>query len=170
MKKRKRTRLRSGVTLVELIITIAILGLLVAVVPNVVTKAIHFGILTQARREVQRQARDMMDLVHRHLRQAYKDRVTVDRLNATQPPWSRISFYTIDSTSHTFYQDGRRFYHQINNGSSRVVAEDVRVVMFTYPRTDDPTIISMSVTTEKFALGGKMKTLQMAVEQIRIMN
>jgi hypothetical protein len=46
----------------------------------------------------------------------------------------------------------------------------LRYIAFTYARTDDPSILSVSITTEKETYESGTKALQMAIEKVRVMN
>ena len=57
-----------------------------------------------------------------------------------------------------------------NGAAGKKVADDLRYIAFTYPKSDDGYIISISVTFERATYEGATKALQMAVEKVRVMN
>ena len=54
--------------------------------------------------------------------------------------------------------------------SSVAITGNLRYIAFTYPRSDDPTIISVAVTMEKATYEGGTKALELSIEKVRIMN
>ncbi|MDQ7772298.1 MAG: prepilin-type N-terminal cleavage/methylation domain-containing protein [Elusimicrobiales bacterium] len=165
---------RPGYTLMELMLVVAILGVLTLGAPQLFTRVYQFVRLTMARAEIQKNAREALSNVNRELRQAVATSVVIDQVSG-QPPHSRITFdyYKSDGTVEqmSYYQRGRQLF-QARQGAAegRLVADSLRYLAFSYPRTDDDTIISLSVTFEKDTYEGGTKALQMAVEKVRIMN
>ena len=160
---------RRGYTLVEIMIGVAILGILGAVVTNLFIGGVRFWRLSIAKSEIQRDARTYLDAIGRTLRQAQASTVTIDRLNSSQPAYSRISFTTIQGKSMAYYQNGIRLC-QLINGSTYYLADNLRNIYFTFPRTDDADIVSISLCFEKATYTGGTKALHLSVEKIRIMN
>ncbi len=157
-----------GVTLVELMIAISILGLIVTILPGLLKSITRFSRLNTARLETVRDARDSLGQINKALRQAVADSIQISH-NTSQPPYSKIYFQTIDGRNMSYYQDGKYLKFSIN-GSERPLTENLRYIAFTYPRTDDAKIISVSITLEKSTYEGGSKALQMAIEKVRIMN
>lgn len=164
---------RKGYTLMELMIVVAIIGVVVLSAPKLFFGIYRFTQLAVARAEIQKNARAALSNLNRGLRQAQADTVVVDQL-AGQPPHSRITFtrYKPDGSTESvsYYQSGRKLYLSSGGAGGRMVADNLRYVAFTYPKTDDAYIISIALTFEKSTYEGGAKALQMAVEKVRIMN
>jgi len=159
-----------GVTLVELLIVVVILGILASVAGNLLIGGIRFWRLSRARTEIQRDARTCLDLIHRELRQAEASSIVVDRLDDQQPPCSQISFTKVVTGDAIIYsQEGAKLSRSIN-GTKNFLAENLRHITFVYPRTDDEKIIAISICFEKETYGGGEKSLHLSVEKVRIMN
>ncbi len=161
-------RIAHGVTLTEVMITVAILGIVVTLGPGILTNITRFSRLSSARIETQRSARDSLNQINQALRQAKAGTVLVSN-ETSQPPFSLISFSTIDGRSVRFYQSGKNLMF-VQNSSTSTLAGGLRYLAFTYPRTDNSKIVSVSVTFEKDTYQGGSKALQMAIEKVRIMN
>ena len=159
---------KAGLTLIELMIVVAILGVVFSIAPRALMDLFRFFRLSVARSEIQRDARSSMDLINRQLRQAKASTIIVYG-NAT-PPLSKVKFTTVDGTTLTFRQDGRQLMMQEEGGTERLMADNLRYIAFTYGETDNDDIMSVAVTFEKDIYQGKTKALQMAVEKVRIMN
>jgi prepilin-type N-terminal cleavage/methylation domain-containing protein len=158
---------RSGFTIIEAIIVMAIIGLFVMMGPRLLVNTVRFIQLHTAKVEIQRDARTSLDIVNRFLRQAQAATVVVDQVSG-QPPFSRISFTTIQGQTMSFYQQWNKLYQGAD--STIPITSNLRYIAFTYPRSDDPTIISVAMTMEKATYEGGRKALELSIEKVRIMN
>ncbi len=158
---------RSGFSLVEMMIVVAILGAIVMGAPVLFTQIYRFYQLHNAKVEIQRDARASLDLMNRFIREAISYTVVIDQVT-NQPPASRIRFSTIDGQNIIFYQSGNTLY-QVNR-STTTLSQNLQYVAFTYPRSDDPTIISVAMTMEKSTYQGLYKALELSIEKVRVMN
>ncbi|HBU68781.1 MAG TPA: hypothetical protein DEE98_00175 [Elusimicrobia bacterium] len=164
-----------GVTLVELLISVAILGILSSVIGTFMINGLKFSRLATAKGEIQRDARVCIDLMNRTLRQGQADTVTITRYNSSHPPCSMVEFTHINGKAYRFYQINDKFFMARKDEGSSVwhenkVADNLRNLIFTYPRLDDNSILSVSLCFEKATYEGAAKTLQLSVEKVRIMN
>jgi type II secretory pathway component PulJ len=149
-------------------IAIAIMGIMFTVGPTLLINITRFSRLSQARLETQRSARESLSIINRTIRQAQKSTISISQ-ETNQPPYSSISFSTVDGRTMKYYQSGLNLF-QVQNGSTRTLEQNLKYIAFTYPRTDDSSILSVSVTFEKSTYEGASKALQMAIEKVRIMN
>ena len=159
-----------GYTLIEVMLVVALLGTLLTLGPGLLTQTTRWFQQNKARINIQREARDVLDIVNRNLRQAQVDTVIVDQLSG-QPPYSRITFTRLTPSSTktiSFYQQGKTLY--LVDGGTKAISRNLRYLGFAYPRTEDGTIISVSITTEAGTYEGQTKALQLSVEKVRIMN
>ena len=158
---------RSGFSTIELMIVMAILGAIVMIGPRLFINLTRFYQLHNAKVEIQRDARASLDILNRFLRQAQSYTVVVDQASG-QPPYSRISFRTVSGQSLSFYQSGRSLFQVAQ--STTTISKNVRYIAFTYPRSDDPSILSVALTMEKATYEGRNKVLELSIEKVRIMN
>jgi prepilin-type N-terminal cleavage/methylation domain-containing protein len=163
-------------TLVELIVSLAIISILSAMASGFLIGGIKFFRLTAAKGEIQRDVRQSVDLINRTLRQGQADTVSISRIDSTQPPCSLIQFTSINGSEYHFYQQNNQLFSGsrpapgTGTWQDHLTAGNLRLLSFMYPRTDDESIVSVSLCFEKATYQGSSKTLQLSVEKIRIMN
>ncbi|MBI5245917.1 MAG: hypothetical protein HY923_01955 [Elusimicrobia bacterium] len=154
--------------MIEMMLVVAILGVIFAVGPRLFTGIFQFYTQSTARTEVQRELRAMLENMNRTIRQASADTVSISQ-DTGQPPYSKISFTTIDGRSVTYKQSGRSLIQVVGNGST-TLSKNISYVAFTYPQTDTRTVMAISVTLEKATYSGRTAALQMAITKVRVMN
>jgi uncharacterized protein (TIGR02599 family) len=158
---------RRGYTLIEVLVTVAILALLALVTAPLTLHLVRFFRLNNAKLEIQRDARVSLDTINRFLRQANSATVVIGQ-QAGQPSHSRIDFTTYQGRAMSFYQQGRTLYQVA--GSTSTLSNNLRFIGFSYPRSDDPTILSVAVTMEHATYQGRTKVLELSIQKVRVMN
>jgi prepilin-type N-terminal cleavage/methylation domain-containing protein len=159
---------KRGYTLTELMMVVAIIGILATVGPTMLIQMQNFFLMTSARYEIQRDARTTLDTVNRYMRQAVGGTVVMDT-PAGQGPFSRIRFLHVDGRYMEFRQQGSKLIQVIGTAES-VVSNNLIYIAFTYPHTDDTSIISVSITMGKSIQLGRRKVLELTIQKIRVMN
>lgn len=159
---------RAGYSLTEMMLAVAIIGILATVGARVMLQVNRFFIMTNTRTDLQREARDLMAVINRNLRQARAESITIDAVPG-QPFYSRLTFTKVQGTTMTFYLNGTSLT-QVTGAKNRVLTKNVKHLAFTFPRSDDLSIVSVSVTLEKGIYQGRTKALHMASEKVRVMN
>jgi len=125
--------------------------------------------MTRAKVELQQEARATMYIITRALRQSSAASITISRANSSQPFYSKITFTKQQGETMAFQQEGVTLY-QLINGHRRVLSRNLDYLAFTFPRSDDMGIISVSLTLKKGIYEGRSKALHMASEKVRVMN
>jgi prepilin-type N-terminal cleavage/methylation domain-containing protein len=159
---------RHGFSLIELMMVIAIIGLLAVIGPQIFTQTTKFFILSKTKLALQEEARATMYLMTREIRQAQSNTIIIDQV-AGQPYYSRIRFTKIQGTAVTITQNGSNI--SITEGTNTsILAKDLAYMAFSFPESDDMTIISVSMTLQQQIYGGALKALHMASEKIQVMD
>ncbi len=162
----KKTR---GYTLVELLVVSAIVAFILSLGASLMIKMNQFFRVSIAKIETQRDLRNDMNLLIREIRQAKSTSVVLSRENASQPPYSKISFANIAGESMVFWQAGRDL-NMSKNGQTTTFAKNLHSLIFSYPMTDDPKLISVLLSMEKSAGSKGTYALQVGGESIRLLN
>jgi prepilin-type N-terminal cleavage/methylation domain-containing protein len=169
----KILRSRAGYSLPEMMIAVAILGILALVGPPMMIGMQNFFLITSARTETQRDARACLSDINRFLRQAQASTVVIDSA-ANQGPYSRITFTLVDGRQMRFSQTGNKLIQELKPVSGAIssvtMTKNLSYIAFTYPATDDVSIISVAITMSKNIQLGKSKVLELTVQKVRIMN
>ncbi|MFA6092214.1 MAG: prepilin-type N-terminal cleavage/methylation domain-containing protein [Elusimicrobiota bacterium] len=159
----------AGFTLTEMMITVAIVGILSSIGSVLMVQVNKQFLLANTRIDLQREVRAAMNIMIRQLRQAQNATIVLDRHSSSQPFYSRITFTTQQGKTVRFYQDGKQLIQKVNNNQI-TLSKNVRYLAFTFNRSDDMTIVSLSMTLEKALYQGGKKALHMASEQVQVMN
>src|SRR3989338_616048 len=153
-----------GYSLMELLLVVAILGILSTMGARLMIQVNRYFQLTVARTDLQKEARAAMYLISRNLRQAQAATIIIDRA-VGQPFYSRITFLKIQGGSVRYYQNGNQLVQTVD-GRNQILTKNLRYLAFSFPRSDDLSIVSVSMTLEKATYQGKKKALQMASERV----
>lgn len=163
-----RHRRKGGFTLVETIITASILSLLALVIVPLLVHASRFFLLNRTRVELQRDARVCLAIITRSLRQASSASVSISQASG-QPYYSQISFNDVGGVPYVYSQSGT-LLRETRAGTTKTLSDDLRFLNFYFPRSDDMTIVSVSLTLEKAIFEGRTKALHVATERVRVMD
>lgn len=150
-------------------LVVAITSAVFAIAAPIMLQANRQFVMNRTRVELQQEARSIMYVITRNLRQAKSSTITSSRANPLQPFYSRISFTKQDGRQMVFQQEGVYLYNVI--GTRKVqLSKNLKYLAFTFPRSDDMGILSVSITLEKNIFEGRKKALHMASEKVRVMN
>ena len=157
-----------GYTLVEVMLVLAVMGIVLSGTFGLLINFTRFWRVSQAKLDIQKDARRTLSLMNKTLRQAQQSSITIDQVTGA-PPWSRISFNDKNSVAVVYYQSGDRLYQSVA-GKITLIGENLKTLRFSYPSSDDSTLLGVSVCFEKATYEGGSKSLQMSIEKVRVMN
>jgi type II secretory pathway pseudopilin PulG len=160
---------KSGWTLVELLIIIATVGILSIAVSNLLLYIWRFYRISFVQKNLQEEARTIMELITRNLRNGKHTSITIGRLDSTQPPYSKIDLTTIDGHRVSYYQKNRSLYENVD-GNLKVISKNITYFVAIFPRFDEMNIVSIALTLEQDLYELKTKALHVASEKVMVMN
>jgi len=166
---RKQLRKIAGYTLAEVMIVIAILGVVVLMGTPVMINSIRYFVLSRVKLELQREARTAMYVITRNIRQAQSSTIVIDHV-AGQPYYSRVQFSVYNSTqTMTFYQSGTSLIQQVG-ANQTILSKNLQYLAFTFPRSDVMSMLSVSMTLQEATYSKQSKALHMASQKVQVMN
>jgi len=160
---------KKGWSLVELMIVVTMFGILTLSVSNLLVQIWRFYRITSAQKELQEEARTIMEIITRNLRNAYNSSIVISRYNNNQLPYSKIDFSTVDGHNVSYYLINRSLYQKIDN-NTKVLSKSVKYFAVIFPRSDEMNIVSVALTLERDLYDLKKKALHMASEKVMVMN
>jgi prepilin-type N-terminal cleavage/methylation domain-containing protein len=165
---------RRGHTLTEMMLVVAILGIIASVGPPLMIGLQNFFLMTSARYETQRDARACLDTINRFLRESYSSSIVIDT-PAGQGIYSHITFSLVDGRQMQFKQSGRQLIQMVTNAAgtqtvTTTLTKNLIYIAFTFPETDNLTIVSVAITMGKTIQLGRQKVLELTVQNVRVMN
>lgn len=162
-------RRRAGFTLIEAMLTVAVVGILATMSAQMLLQINRYFIMSRTRLDLQREARGVMYIITRELRQAQTSTILIDRAAANQPFYSRLTFTKVQGTSMRFAQSGKDLVMTVGT-KTKTLSPNVRYLAFSFPRSDQLSIVSVSLTLEAAIYQGRTKALHMASEKVQVMN
>ncbi len=159
---------RRGFTLTEAMVVVAISGVVMAAAAPLLVQMTNFWRQTTARNAIQRDVRVSLDTMNRFLRQAKSATVVLDQA-AGQPPYSRVTFTSIQGQTVSFYQTGGTLYMK-RDAVVSILSKNLAYIAFTFPKSDDVTLLSVAMTTQASTYLGGRKALQLSIQKVRVMN
>ena len=125
-------------------------------------------ILGRTKIQLQEEARAAIYVITRELRQAQSSSLIIDT-PANQPYYSRLRFTKVQGANVTITQNGSSL--TLTEGTDKtVLSQNLSYLAFTFPQSDDMTIISVAFTLQKQIYNGAFKALHMASERVRVMD
>ena len=160
---------RSSFTLIEMMAVVVISSILVISGIPIIKSMNENIMMSKTRLKLQQDARNIMSILNRFLREAKASSIVISRYNSSQPFCSYIRFTTIDLKTYEFYQLGKKLFVK-QGGNLNLLSEDIRYLAFTFPDSSNMSIVSISITFERDLFRGRKKAIHVASEKVRIMN
>jgi len=166
----KQMKKCKGLTLIEMLITMAIIGIISLVLGQMFFQGFRTWRQNSARINVQEGARRMLYLINKPLRQAQAGTITISRNSDDDPPCSKIDFTHINGSAYSYYQSGLKLYFSIDGGAGHELGENVRVLSFATVESGDDASVNIGLCLEQKTYAEKTKTSKLSVQIVRIMN
>lgn len=137
-----------GLTLTELLVVAAIMGLGAAVVPKMMIDLVRFTNRNTTQIEVQREARIAMDEMLRLLRTARRASIDI-KSPAGQPPFSKIKFTGGDDRVYLIYQSGSQLLIGPEMGTKRIYSNNLVWCSFFNTQGTSFNTVTVSISLSK---------------------
>jgi prepilin-type N-terminal cleavage/methylation domain-containing protein len=162
---------RRGYTLTEVLLVVAIVGLVSSMAATLMVNMTNFWRQSSARTAIQQDVRVSLDIIDRFARQAQASTICIDQV-AGQPPFSRLSFTTIQGWNVSFYQNGKNLImtNSEEGNNTSVLSKNLAYIAFSFPHSDTTSLISVAMTTQAATYKGGRKALQLSIQNVRVMN
>lgn len=152
----------------EAMLVVAILGIVSTMGATLFLRMYQFFNQSDTRTDVQRELRVVLDNMDRTIRTASAQTLNISE-NNNQPPYSRITFNTIDGSTVTYSQSGHTLTQTVGTNNT-ILTKNLQYIAFSYPQTDINTVVSIAITLQKSTYSGRSTALQMAISKVRVMN
>jgi len=168
----------TGVSLIELMIAIAISGVIGIVFSQSQHFITRFTLVAKAKQEVVQESRTAITVMQKLIQQGSATTFVIDQ-STGQPPYSRLYFQATDTNGVTkefyFYQSSKNLYLDYrtvgaSSWNQKLLTKNVKFLSFFYPRTDDNKLLSLTLTLSKQTAEQKETFLQLSLQKIRIYN
>jgi len=172
---RKAKAREGGFTLIEMVMVAAILGLVIMLVPPLLNGFTRLFLQSRAKLELQRESKVVMRTIETNLSQGRAGTLRIDRADADEIFWSSMTFTRIDGAfalsdrTITYYQQENEAVEDME-GQSRVLSKNVKFLNFSVPRTDEPGVVTVTLTLEKETFGGRKLALHTTSNRVRVAN
>jgi len=171
-----RSRTESGFTMVELMIAVALLGIVLSWIVSLFMIGwknwkVNFDTLT-----AQQGARRAMSIMVQAIREGRTGAVVIDK-PANGPNFSRITFTDGRWRGWVFYQNGSKLMGVVplvqgpNASTTQFLADNVQAVFFTFPSFSDQGLIDVGLTIRKYPFQGANRPVVIQlVERVMLRN
>lgn len=162
---------KKGVTITELMIAVGIILLIAGIASLIYVRGYRQWRQQSIQTEVQQQARISLDNIVRNLQEAKASTITISYYTGQSPVlyYSKITFENVNGDNFEYYQSGIKL-HQKKNGREYQITNNIKNLYFYYPDTGRSDLIGISVTIEKAAYEGTLRTVQLIGKAVQIRN
>lgn len=137
-----------GVTTIELMVGVAIMGILSLVLPKVFLQFTKHITSTSVNMDVDTDARVTLHNLRQFLQSARRSTIVIDQL-PTEAPYSRIQFKNTDGVTMALYKSGYDFMHVVNGSTHTILRDSLKSLCFAYPDLRDDKLITVAVSVRK---------------------
>jgi len=170
-----RFKRNAGYTLVEMMMTVMVVGLISLAAPALFANVTRSVLLARAKTELQNEARAAIVRMNAGVKQALAGSIVVSSLNPTEPPYSRIAFSKVPRAGGApdviaYFQRNGDLVETVNGVERPLLSKNLKDVHFTFPRSEDATLIDIHLALEKPVRGKETYVMRMSSQRIRVMN
>ena len=162
---------QKGFTLIELMIVVALLGILGYGIMKFFSNTFRVWWQTSQQIEAQQKARTAMDEMTRFIRQARPVTGIAIGQQGGENPNTMITFTHIDGRQISYYQSGDSLKRVVGGVTTEVIPEDLVSVYFVLDSTTSPTQVDIStLTVQTPGTGGEQGSLTFPRKRVFLRN
>jgi Tfp pilus assembly protein FimT len=160
---------RSGVTMAELCIAIAAMGLLVLALPRFFSQLNKSFMAASTNSSSQENARVGTQEILRLLTIARSSTVTLTQQSG-EDPYSEIDYTNTSNVPMAIYQKNSNLIHLANGVEHVLLKKSLVRLVFAYPDLSDPNLIQVTVTVKDSLGTNKSRTMGTVPKKIHLEN
>lgn len=163
-----------GITLIELMIVVAIMGLLSLMFRRTISNVWKEFKLAQVKIELQREGRLAINSISRDLKQASLSTLRIGPETLGEPQLSSMTFTKTAKTSGgpeaqvSYFARGTDLVRN-QGGQEMVLSKNLAFLAFVPPRSNDMSVLSVSLKLEKPTYDGQTKSFSASLDKVKIL-
>jgi len=162
---------QKGFTLIELMVVVALLGILGYGIVTFFTNTFRIWWQTSHQIDVQQKARTAMDEMTKFIRQARPVSALVVGKQAGEDSDTMITFTHIDGRQFQYYKSGDSLIRVVDGATTDVIPEDLASIYFILDSTSSPTQLDIStLTVQTPGIGGEKGSITFSRKRIFLRN
>jgi len=162
---------QKGFTLIELMVVVALLGILGYGIMKFFTNTFRTWWQTSQQIDAQQKARVAMDEMTRFIRQARPVTALVVGEQAGEDDDTMITFTHIDGRQFQYFQSGDSLQRVVDGTTTDVIPEDLVSIFFIVDRATNPTQVDIStLTVQTPGTGGEQGSLTFPRKRVFLRN
>lgn len=162
---------QKGFTLIELMVVVALLGILGYGIVKFFTNTFRTWWQTSQQIDAQQKARAAMDEMTRFIRQARPVSALVVSEQAGEDSDTMITFTHIDGRQFQYYKSGDSLIRVVDGTTTDVIPEDLASIYFIVDSTSSPTQLDIStLTVQTPGTGGEQGSITFPRKRIFLRN
>jgi prepilin-type N-terminal cleavage/methylation domain-containing protein len=158
---RQRMNAQQGVTMIELLIAVVVLGLLTAVLGRLTMAGMESWNSGFAQLMMQRKTHYARDVFIRNLRNASASTIAISRTNTAQPYFSMVTFIDGEGNTHQYYQEEKSLIVTISKANKVnrevLLMNNLESLKFYYPNEKDFSVLAFSLYALKPSMGKMLR-------------
>jgi prepilin-type N-terminal cleavage/methylation domain-containing protein len=162
---------QKGFTLIELMVVVALLGILGYGIVKFFTNTFRTWWQTSQQIDAQQKARAAMDEMTRFIRQARPVSALVVSEQAGEDSDTMITFTHIDGRQFQYYKSGDSLIRVVDGTTTDVIPEDLASIYFIVDSTSSPTqLVFSTLTVQTPGTGGEQGSITFPRKRIFLRN
>lgn len=158
----------NGITLIELLVVSALIAAFLVILPQLVKSTIGFLTGNIQQTVALREGRDALEQITLGIHSAKNGTLSIDSL-AAQPPFSRLTFQTVQLTTTTYWQENNILWMDTGSGPTKLTTSLGRFLV-NFPDPSNTKMLDVYLSTEYPLISGGKKKHNFLNEGVELYN